>query len=251
MNTGTALQSRAKRPRRTLAGPAAKERRTMANGLRKMLWAVVLLLAALGIAASGCGDSAVATSTATTVAPATGPSAQPPAGWKKFTGGGAEIYLPPAFEGGDRGADVQNVVKRLRVLGPGYQNLAAALEADPAVFAIWAFDPAGATSGFLTNLSVVLDRTPTGVTLKEYIRTTAEQLPADFHIAGSAELRLNGREAARLVMDFTVQGVQGSQLIYIVKNPSGIWTLTYSTSAAEFQARLPDLEKSAATFRTG
>ena len=217
---------------------------------RRILPTTALLLALLSIVAAGCGGGAGAPSATTTVS-ATGPSVQPPAGWKKFTGSGVEVYLPPAFQGGDPSADVQNVVERLRALGPDYEDLAKVVEADPSAFAIWVFDSTSATSGFLTNLNVVLDRVPAGVTLKEYIDATVKQLPGDFHIASRAELRLNGREAARLVMEFTVQDVKGSQLIYLVKDPSGIWTITYSTSAAEFQTRLPDFEKSATTFRTG
>ena len=111
---------------------------------------------------------------------------------------------------------------------------------------------------------MVLDSVPTSVTLEEYVDATVKQLPGDFHIASRAELRLNGREAVRLVMEFTVQEVKGSQLIYLVKDPSGIWTLVLhecrgsSGRASRVLRRapppstpLPDPARSAAALEAG
>jgi hypothetical protein len=226
------------------------KRRMNIPRLIRLLLAAALLPTLLGMPALGCGGGADDPSATATVS-VTIPPAQPPAGWKKFTGNGSEIHLPPTFEGGDPSADSQSVVERLRALGPDYEKLAGALQADPSAFAVWVFDPTGAANGFLTNVNVVLDKAAAGVTLKEYVDATAKQLPGDFRVASRKELRVSGREAVRLVIEFSVQGVKGSQLIYLVKDPAGIWAVTYSTSAAEFQARLPDFEKSAATFRTG
>jgi hypothetical protein len=228
----------------------ATKRRMKTPGLMGLLLAAALLPTLLGMPTAGCGGGADDPSPTAAVS-VTNPPVQPPAGWKKFTGSGSEVHLPPAFEGGDPSADIQSVVERLRALGPDYETLAGALQADPSAFAVWVFDATGAASGFLTNLNVVLDKAVAGVTLKEYVDATVKQLPGDFRVASRKELRVNGREAVRLVIEFSVQDVKGSQLIYLVKDPAGIWAVTYSTSAEEFQTRLPDFEKSAATFRTG
>jgi hypothetical protein len=50
----------------------------------------------------------------------TAASAQPPAGWLKYAGGGAEVYLPPYF---DWNMKDPTTVSSLRLLGhPGWNS---------------------------------------------------------------------------------------------------------------------------------
>lgn len=195
--------------------------------------------------------SAITTTTKASVASV---SAKPPAGWTKYTGSGAELYLPPAFDLSlNSSKDIPMMVKKLQARGPSWAKLAQELESvDFSMVAIWVADSASMGSGFATNVNVMHDSTPVNMTLKQYLNAAASQLPQEWHLASQTDLSLNGREAVRMVFDYSLpNGTTASDLAYFVKMPSAVWEVVYTTRASEWQTRLPDFEKSAATFRPG
>lgn len=176
-----------------------------------------------------------------------------PRGWTKYTGGGAEIYLPPEFDLNLLDATAR---ESFAALGPVQANTVKGLEAIGfSQYSIFVADSASVASGWLTNVAVEQEKTDVNATLKEYVDATVSQLSSEmsnagFRVAERTDLRLNGREATQLVCEVSLQ-VPASELMYVVKGPPGFWGVAYVTTAADFPARFPGFDKSAATFNIG
>ena len=176
------------------------------------------------------------------------PTVAPIEGWEKFEGGGAELWLPASYVGGDD-SQLDLIIETLRNLGPDFEQMAQMLEQSPSAFALWAFDSKVGDSGFLTNVNVVAERVPSDVTLETYLELFAKQLPDQFRVVGQGIVPLDGYEAARYLLEFTLQGVQGEQIMYVIKSGNNVWAVTCSTGAGEFDRRLPIFEQSIRTFK--
>ena len=51
------------------------------------------------------------------------------------------------------------------------------------------------------------------------------------------------------MIEFSITGTNGKELMYAIKNGNTFWVITYGTGADEFDQRLPEFEKSALTFK--
>ncbi len=169
-------------------------------------------------------------------------------GWQKFTGGEAELWLPQSFQGGDLSQDLETIVGQLKSLGPEFEQLVKQLESNPEAYVLWLFDSGLGPSGFMTNVAVAHQEVLSVVTVDNIIDAFETQLPQAFQVADRQKMQLGQREAARIVIDTVINGVSGSELMYVIKDKNVIWFITYATGADEFEARLPVFEQSAATF---
>jgi hypothetical protein len=174
----------------------------------------------------------------------------PPAlmGWKKFNGKGLELWLPESYNGGNL-EDLNKMVEALNNLGPEYENIAAVIEQNPDTFAIWAFDSQIGNSGALTSANIVFKKVISAVTIDDYIDASLKQLPGIFVITDRQIVKLDKYDAGRLVIESSVSGILGKELMYVINNGNMFWVITYVTGSDEFNKRLPEFEKSALTFK--
>lgn len=170
-------------------------------------------------------------------------------GWEKFEAKGVELWLPESYDGGNVSEDLQAVVEKIKSLGPEYENMAAVIEQNPDMFAIWAFDSNIGASGSLTSAAITFEKILSVLTIDTYLDAASSQLPASFKVVDRQIVKLNKYDAGRLVIEFTIAGTNGKELMYAVKNGNMFWVITYGTSADEFDKRLPEFEKSALTFK--
>lgn len=194
---------------------------------------------------SACGSSQPEVDQQETTAPAVAP----PAGWNKFEGEGIEVWLPNSYQGGDLEKDLDVIVGRLEALGPEYEQIIQTIKANPSLFVLWAFDTFVGNSGFLTNMNITHEEVVSAVTLDMYIDAVKEQLPSTFAITDQKEIQLGDHEAVQLEIDVNEAGINAKEAMFVIKDDTTIWVVTYSTGADEFGNRLPIFEQSADTIR--
>ncbi len=168
--------------------------------------------------------------------------------WEKFSGRGAELWLPDSFEGGDLSQDLDTVIEGLEKLGPDFEQMANTIKQNPSMFVIWAFDSQVGDSGFLTNVNVTTEQALSTITIETYLDLATQQLPSQFKVLEREIVSLDRYEAGRVLLEFSVSGVQGKQLLYVIKPDKDVWAITYSTAAEEFDERLSTFEQSINTF---
>lgn len=98
--------------------------------------------------------------------------------------------------------------------------------------------------------NVTKERVLSAMTIDTYLDAAVSQLPNQWHVVEQEIVSLNRYEAGRLVIEVTYAGVSAKQLIYIIKDNNTIWSITFSTSADEYDLRLPAFEQSIRTFVT-
>lgn len=191
----------------------------------------------------GCGQDRVLSPPATSE-----PTATPIPGWEKFEGGGVELWVPESYEGASIDEDIDVIVEKLRAFGPDFEQMAQTIEQNPSMYVIWAFDSEIGDSGFLTNVAVTTEKVLSAMTLDTYLDAALKQLPAAFQVVERDIVALDDHRAGRLVIEFTVSGVVGKEVMYAIKDDNAMWVVTYATGAEEFDQRLPFFEQSALTF---
>lgn len=217
----------------------------MKNNLAKLIFTFSILIITLACALSP------------SILPASKPVAVPTIeimptsipGWEKFEANGVELWLPESYDGGNLKEDLQTVVEKIKSLGPEYENMANVIEQNPDMFAIWAFDSNIGASGSLTSTAITFEKVMSVVTIDTYLDAASSQLPASFVVTDRQIVKLNGYDAGRLVIEFSITGTNGKELMYAIKNGNTFWVITYGTGADEFDQRLPEFEKSALTFK--
>ena len=187
---------------------------------------------------TGCGQTETSYSAGTVVE-----------GWKMFKGGGAELWLPASYEGGDLSKDLDVVVERVRALGPDYEAIARTMERNRSAFAIWAFDSQIGESGGLTNVTVVSERVPSAVTVETYLGLVRKKLTKDFRVVEQGMVSLALYQAGRVVLEADLGRARIKQIMYVVKNGSTVWVVNFATGADEFDARSPAFESSVRNLR--
>jgi len=170
------------------------------------------------------------------------------AGWKTFEGEGVQISLPDNYEGGSAD-EVEEIVKKMKSLGSEYEAMAEMMNANPDMFVLWVYDPEISTGGLVSNVIVLEEPIPSGISLESYVEAASDMLPPEMQVVEQGIVSLDKYEAARLVMDTTMMGATIKQVVYAIKDGSTMYTITFSTSLSEFNERLPDFEKSVNTFR--
>jgi len=170
-------------------------------------------------------------------------------GWKMFKGGGAELWLPASYEGGDLNKDLDVVVERVRALGPDYEAIARTMERNRSAFVIWAFDSQIGESGGVTSVTVVSERVPSSVTLETYLGLVRKKLTKDFRVVEEGVVPLASYQAGRVVLEANLGGTRIKQIMYMVKSGSTVWVVNLATGADEFDERSPAFESSVRNIR--
>ncbi len=170
------------------------------------------------------------------------------AGWKTFEGGGVQISLPDNYEGGSVD-EMDDIVQKMESMAPEYSAIAEAMAASPDLFTLWAYDPEISSGGFMTNVIVLKEPIPSGITLESYIQAASNLLPPEMRIVEQEIVSLDKYEAARWIMETTMMGTTVKQVAYAIKDDKTMYTVTFSTGSNEFNKRLPDFEKSIESFR--
>ncbi|MEG4048056.1 hypothetical protein [Microcoleus sp. Pol17_C1] len=169
-------------------------------------------------------------------------------GWKKFEGRGAQLQLPESYSGGDLSQYLDVVVQKLESLGPYYQQIAQYLKQNPSAFVIWAFDSKVSKSGVLSNLALAAEPVGATVTTDTYLDVLTKQLPSEYRVVERKQVTLDRYQAGQIVTEATISGVTVKQIMYTIKQGSNIWIVVFSTSAEEFEERLPTFQQSINTF---
>jgi hypothetical protein len=86
------------------------------------------------------------------------------------------------------------------------------------------------------------------MTIDTYLDAALKQLPAAFQVVERDIISLDDHQAGRLVIEFTISGIVGKEVMYAVKGDNAMWVITYATAAEEFDQRLPFFEQSALSF---
>ena len=181
------------------------------------------------------------------------PAGTPGAGWEKYEGSGAELWLPESYEGGDLTEDVDVIVESVRRLGSDYEQIAQMVEQNRSMYVIWAFDSEVGSSGVLTNANVAREKVLSAVTMDTYLDAVPNQLPDQWQVLEQDIVTLGDYQAGRLVIETPPLAASGdvvNELLYIVEDGNTMWLLTFATGANEWKERLPVFEKSALTFKT-
>ena len=169
-------------------------------------------------------------------------------GWSKFEGNQVELQLPNTYKGGDLAKDIEVIAADMRALGADFEPIVKSLEQNPNAISLWAFDSEVGPSGNLTNVNIVAEKVLSAVTLDAYLDAAAGQLPPQFKVVGREMVQLDQYEAGKLTTEFSINGVNGKQLVYVVKQDNTVWVVTYSTGQDEFEQRVSAFEKSINTF---
>lgn len=208
----------------------------MANLLRRLtLLTCVILLAATACAAPS------------TPTPPPAPTAAPIPGFRLLEGSGVALQLPESYDGGKANSDdFKLVLERVKSLGSDFENIAKALEANPDLYLLWAFDSKVGPSGFLTNVNVTSEQVISAIGVETYAEAVRKQLPAQIEIQAQDDLTVAGQPAIRLIS--VMEQFNAQQSMYMLKRGNRIYIVTYSTGIDEFEPRLKQFEQSIQTF---
>ncbi|WP_334692107.1 serine/threonine-protein kinase [Nostoc sp.] len=169
-----------------------------------------------------------------------------PSGWKKFEGGGAELWLPANWESGDFHDKLYKSMKRSGSHNPEIKQFAQQVQQNPSAFLL-AFDSNKGDSGFLTNVIVLNEQVPFTINLETYLQEESKNFPAQIRIVDMKTGSVEGYQVGRIITE-TSLGRSGKQIYYVIKDGRTIWNVIFSTGADEFEQRLPIFEASLGTF---
>jgi ABC-type sugar transport system substrate-binding protein len=206
---------------------------------------LIAALLALAVAVLAC--SFQMPQPASTITPE--PTAVSMAGWQKFTGRGTEIWLPENYTGGDLSKNLDTIVSGLRNLGPDFESIANMIEQNPDIFVIWVFDSKVDANTLPTSVNIARQKVQSAVTVDAYLEALDQQLPDAFIVTDKKKVQLGSHDAGRALVEMELNGKNGIELVYVVRDLDMLWTVTYATDRSEFEQRLPIFEQSAATFQ--
>jgi hypothetical protein len=212
----------------------------------KRFQTIVVMLSLLVLCVLLVSACASETTTTTTT---TAASVQPPAGFVRYTGGGAEIYLPPYF---DWDMNDPTTVSSLRLLGSS--GLEQFMRLDQPIVVLASPSTDWTEFGYV---DAYLESTGSeNVSLEKYV----DELKPEYVVYGGklvsrSDLVINGREAIRVVVEgnvpeeFVGEDDGLSFAAFFVAVPDGYWIIRYTAYSSRFPDRLADFDASASTFR--
>ena len=160
-----------------------------------------------------------------------------------------ELWLPESFEGGNLDEDLDVLLEKLKKLGPDFQQAAQTLEENRSSFALWAFDSEVGTRGFLTNASITSEGVFSSMSVDTYLDLSMAHLPSSVKLVSRDLVSVGDREAGRMDVQARISGITAEELLYAVKYGNTMWLITFATSGAEFEKRMPVFDQSAQTFK--
>ncbi|MEH2065698.1 MAG: serine/threonine-protein kinase [Nostoc sp.] len=165
-----------------------------------------------------------------------------PSGWKKFEGGGAELWLPPSWEGGDLSEKLDELRASLGSHNPDLENFAQIVKQNPSEFSIWAFDTNTANYISLGAIVMVInERIPPGTNFKNLVN---EYIDNRFIILDTKTYKIEDYYVARII----TTSKNNEQIKYIIKDGGTLWTVYFSSPKDELKQNLPIFEASIQTF---
>ncbi|MBD2166954.1 serine/threonine protein kinase [Calothrix membranacea FACHB-236] len=100
-----------------------------------------------------------------------------PYAWRKFEGGGAELWLPPSYDGGDSSRNIDDILNKLKAVNPEWKQIVQQFRQNSTGFSIWAID---------TNTSdtvlVAKKEVSSSSSLESYMRKISKASSSQFHI---------------------------------------------------------------------
>ncbi|MGB3691604.1 MAG: hypothetical protein WA999_02670 [Spirulinaceae cyanobacterium] len=172
------------------------------------------------------------------------PSQATEASWQKVQGEGITLNLPPGFAGGNPSTDINVLEEQLKTVAPDYENKIELLKQNPGAVALLAFDTQSAPQQGVTSINVRLEKLDAELTVEDYLEIAKEQISPTYEIEEERVTAIDGRQAGRILAEAQKNGTQIKQLFYVLQDGETFWLVTYSTTAEEFEKRLPDFEKS-------
>lgn len=137
---------------------------------------------------------------------------------------------------------------------PALRPFLDAMAGEDSLIKFMALDP-DAAGGFPTNLNVVVESPPAGVTREQYFEATRGQIEQLFSSTDVEfdQVSLPAGEALRLSYDHskTPNGVQVAVVQYVLFEGGTGYTLTFTTLPGERSSRTSEFERSARSFRVG
>jgi serine/threonine protein kinase len=165
-----------------------------------------------------------------------------PSGWKKFEGGGAQLWLPPSWEGGDLNKKLDKLRTSLGSHNPDLENFAQIVKQNPSAFSIWAFDTKTANSISLGSIVMITnERIYPETNFKNLIN---ESMKNGFIILDMKTYTIENYDVGRIIQ----LGQNSGQIKYIIKDGGTLWTVFFSARKDEFEQNLPIFEASIQTF---
>jgi len=205
------------------------------RGSMKRLQTLTVLSTVLMLCLLLVSACALETKTSTTT---TAASVQPPAGFVRYSGGGAEIYLPPYF---DWDLNDPTTVSSLQDPG-GPSTLEDLVGGDVPIVAFASSSTDWRDFGFVT--AMLESPGPEEVPLEKFVDGLGWVLEGG-RLLSRSDLTIGGLEATRLVVEIDWY----SSAAFIVAAPDGYWIINYNVSSSWFPDRLADFDASAAAFR--
>ncbi|MEA5603674.1 serine/threonine-protein kinase [Nostoc sp. UHCC 0252] len=169
-----------------------------------------------------------------------------PSGWNKFEGGGAELWLPPSWEGGDPNQNIDAMIRKIESLGSSWEGSAQMLKLNSSAFSILAFDSYKGESSFPTSVIVSYEKIPIKMNLETYLQETLNKFPSDIRVINVKTGSIEGYEIGKIITEIRLRDAK--QIYYLIKDRNSIRAVIFSTSANEFEVRLPVFEASVGTF---
>ncbi|MBG1258748.1 serine/threonine-protein kinase [Nostoc commune] len=165
-----------------------------------------------------------------------------PSGWKKFEGSGAELWLPPSWEGGDLSEKLDELRTSLGSHNPDLENFAQIVKQNPSAFSIWAFDTKTANSTSLGSIVIIInERIYPGTNFKKLLNESIEN---GFILLDMKTYKVEDDSVGRIIQ----LGKNSGQIKYIIKDGGTLWTVLFSARKDEFEQNLPIFEASIQTF---
>jgi serine/threonine protein kinase len=164
-----------------------------------------------------------------------------PSGWKKFEGGGAELWLPPSWETGDLSEQLYKSMNKSASHNPEIEQFVQQVQQNPSAFPIWAFDSNTSYSRFVTNVIVTKDEVLSNTNLEIYSK---ELVSREFSLLNMKTHWAKGYQVVKMI----VLGVNSKQVYYVIKDNNSIWTILFSTKEDEFEQNLPIFQASINTL---
>jgi hypothetical protein len=199
---------------------------------------------------AAAGDSSTDTPTSTpTVIPS--PTSLT-GGWIRIGVMEAEIWTPPTYAGGDPHADSAAIVEGLKAKGADYDFdfLEESMAASSENTVLWAIDARQGNPAVVTIILVLYDFPRPGEPLSEY---TIRFAGATFSGLTPLERRTihgSAYEIERLLLETPEgQGTAMSFVYYAVLDQDVVWDILCVTAMDEFDARLPQFDAVADSFR--
>jgi len=179
------------------------------------------------------------------------PSHAMPADWQRFDFDGGAISLPDSFVGWIPGQDVdlEMLMEPLMNIDPKLMVLLGGMDLNQVDFL--AFDLNLDSAGNSTTVNILTEQLPAYLGLSAFMDLFVHYMQDLFEIVDREDLTLGDYEASRLTVRAVFAGQEVREMMYVINVDRTLWVITYATSAAEFDDRLPEFEQSAASFVPG